>query len=294
MLRKNLLVVLSFVFGLFGSVTAQDDIKFFNPEKFERATKTDDKGVIQWDEMKAEKCPTCSGSGKAKCTTCVRFGEDSKTCPECKRKEDREVVCRACAGIGSMSDPLEKVLCSGCKGAGFWLCMVCHGGGHLRVDKAKQWSACPGCRGEGGFKCGVCTGTRLVEAAGLKPSLKEAPVATLAKAIAATDQALKDLAVFTPAGGEKARKAVKSLTKTLDTVGAYHPAIKRTPKLLDDYMGKTYAGAQFQGHEEHEAEAMDLVKSNAEYYLKHQKRMLDLAHKRAEANAKLAAEQKGK
>jgi hypothetical protein len=30
---------------------------------------------------------------------------------------------------------------------------------------------------------------------------------------------------------------------------------------------------------------MNLLKSNAEYYLKHQRRMLELALKRAEANA---------
>ena len=292
--RIGLSAVVSFVIGSCHLVSAQEGLRYFHPEKYERATKTDDKGLIQWDEHKAEKCPTCSGTGKAKCTTCVRFSEDSTVCPECKRNKDREVVCRACAGTGSMADPLEKALCSGCMGASFLLCMVCHGGGRLRVDKAKQWSDCPGCRGEGGYKCTTCTGSRLVETAAVKPTLKDGTPANLVKAIATTDQALKELTIFNPAGGDKARKEAKSLAKTLDTAGAVHPSLKRLAKLLDDYMGKTYAGAQFQGHEEHEAQAMNLVKGNAEYYLKHQKRMLELAHKRAEANAKVMAEQKGK
>jgi hypothetical protein len=39
---------------------------------------------------------------------------------------------------------------------------------------------------------------------------------------------------------------------------------------------------------------MQLVQQGAVYYLKHQKRMLELVQKRAEANAKVQAEQKGK
>jgi hypothetical protein len=55
-------------------------------------------------------------------------------------------------------------------------------------------------------------------------------------------------------------------------------------KATKNYMSKIFAGAQFQGHEENEANTMNLLKSNAEYYLKHQKRMLELAIKRAELN----------
>ena len=60
------------------------------------------------------------------------------------------------------------------------------------------------------------------------------------------------------------------------------------------FRSKIYAGKQFQGAAENEAQTMSLVKDAAEYYLKHQKRMIELAHKRAEANAKVQAEQKGK
>jgi len=50
-------------------------------------------------------------------------------------------------------------------------------------------------------------------------------------------------------------------------------------------MSKIFTGAQFQGHAENEANTMNRLKANAEYYLKHQKRMLELAIARAEANA---------
>lgn len=283
-----------FSFALLQAGVAQEGRRIFNPEKFERATKADDKGLTQWDAHKADKCPNCNGTGKTKCGTCARFADDAKNCPECKRTPEREIACRSCAGTGTFPDPLEKVLCPSCDAAAFLLCMVCGGGGQLKVDKAKQWSDCPGCRGAGGFKCTTCNGTRLVEPAALKPSLKEAPVAAIDKAMAATEQAMKELGEFTPAGGDKARKEVKALSKTFDTVGSVYPPLKRMTKALDDYMGKTYNGANFQGHEEHEAHAMLTQKDGALQYLKHQKRMLELAKKRAEANAKAAAEQKGK
>ncbi|HEU4420386.1 MAG TPA: hypothetical protein VFT55_15730, partial [Planctomycetota bacterium] len=219
---------------------AQVEIKYWIPEKIERATKADDKGMEQWAEHAKLECPTCSGTGKTKCSTCDRFAEDATTCVECKRSKEREVPCRTCAGTGAFPDPLEKVLCPGCRGAGFLLCMVCGGGGRLRIDKAKQWSACPACRGEGGFKCAGCSGNRLVEVAGLKPSLKEANAATLGKALTPTEQALKDLDGFAPTGGEVVvRKEVKALVKILEGAQGVHPAVKRMIKAVEDYMSKT-------------------------------------------------------
>lgn len=287
-----LLLLLSF-HGLASPVLAQG-LRFPTPERIERATKADDKGVLQWEAWPSPKCASCSGTGKAKCTTCERFQDDSPNCIECKRNKDREVACRVCAGVGTQPDPLDKVLCPGCLGASFLLCPTCGGGGRLKVGGAKQWSDCPCCRGDGGFKCGVCNGARLVETAGLKPSLRDANVKDLGKAIAATDAGLKELGLLNPAGGDKARKEQKALTKALEAAAPAHPAIKRLPKAFDDYMGKCAAGSQFQGYAEEQVESMNLVKQNAEYYLKHQKRMLELAMKRAEANAKLAEAQKGK
>lgn len=288
--------IVLFLFSLVcvSSGFAQEGRRIFNPEKFERATKTDDKGLIQWDAHKADKCPNCSGTGKMKCPTCERFDDEATNCPECKRTKEREVPCRSCAGTGTFPDPLEKVLCPSCDASSMLICTVCGGGGRLKVGGAKQWSACPGCRGAGGFKCTTCNGTRLVEPAAMKPPLKDAGVAALDKATAALDAAVKELGDFNPAGGDKARKEVKALAKALDGAGAVFPPLRRMAKAGEDYLGKIFGGAQFQGHEENEAEAMAMQKAGALQYLKHQKRMLELAKKRAEANAKVQAEQKGK
>lgn len=293
MLRRYWLFFAWFVIAGFTLPAQEGGIRIPIPEKIERATKADDKGVLQWEAWPDVKCPNCNGSGKAKCTTCTRLMEELG-CPECKRNKERTVTCRVCAGAGKLPDPLEKVLCPGCQGAGFLLCMVCGGGGGMKIDKAKQVSKCPACGGDGAWKCAGCSGNRLVEVAAVKPSLKDGTAPNLAKAIAATDQTLKDLEAFVPAGGDKARKEMKALSKVLETAGAVHPAIKRMPKAFEDYMGKIFAGAQFQGYAETQANAMNLVKNNTEYYLKHQKRMMELAQKRAEANEKLAGEQKGK
>lgn len=282
----------TFVLACWFAVAIGAQQKVLIPEKIERATVTDDKGVASWAEWKAEKCPNCSGTGKTKCTVCERFADDAKNCPDCKRVESRETVCRMCAGEGTLADPLHKVGCPGCLGAAFLLCTICGGGGRLRIGGDKIWSNCPGCRGDGAFKCGACNGSRLVEPAALKPAMKDASVKDLTKAMAVTDQALKDLASLTPAGGDKARKDVKALVKTFDTAGAIFPPLKRFGKPFEDYMGKIYAGKQFQGAAENEANTIKAVKESAEYYLKHQKRMLELAHKRAEANAKLPPEPK--
>lgn len=290
---SSLLVAFAFVFFVASGLRAQEGVSYFHPEKYERATTTDDKGLIQWDKHAELKCPTCKGSGKAKCTTCVRFFEDAPKCIECKRNKERDVVCRPCAGTGTMPDPLEKVLCSGCMGASFLLCDLCGGGGRIKITETK-WADCPCCKGEGGYKCGVCNGARLVETAAVKPALKDANAAAVAKALAATDASLKAIEGFTPKGGQDIRKDVKALGKLFEAAGAVHPSLKRSAKVLEDYMNRVYAGAQYQGHEEKEVAALSRLKGGADYYLKHQKRMLELAQKRAEANAKVAAEQKGK
>jgi hypothetical protein len=186
------------------------------------------------------------------------------------------------------------VPCPACFAASFLLCTVCGGGGRLKIEGGNIWSACPACRGEGGFKCTVCSGSRLVEVAALKPSLKDANLKDLAKAATAVDASLKALEAVAPKGGDGARKEVKAMVKALEPAQGAFPPIKRTIKQLEDYLGKIYAGRQFVGSEENESESMQLVQQGAVYYLKHQKRMLELVQKRAEANAKVQAEQKGK
>jgi hypothetical protein len=264
-----------------------------NADKFERVTKVDGKGMVQWAEHVPAKCPSCTGTGKTKCTTCADFEDPSSICPDCKRTKDQQAVCRACAGAGSVPDPLEKALCPTCLGAAFLLCTLCNGAGKIKVDDDKKWSDCPGCRGQGGFKCGTCNGDRLVALAALKPSLRDADAASLADAIAATEQSLKTLGAFVPAPANT-RKSAKALAKALESAHRFHPALKRAPKVVEDYMGKIFMGEDFTDHETDEVAAMDLVKGNAVHYLTHQERMLELAHDRAKTNARLAAEGKGK
>ncbi|MBL9078312.1 MAG: hypothetical protein JNL08_12455 [Planctomycetes bacterium] len=285
----SLLSVPFLLLSVFAGGLAAQDLRFVHPEKFERATKADDNGVLQWAEHEQVKCPTCSGTGKFKCPTCERFFDDAPHCIECKRT--KEAVCRACAGAGHFADPLEKVLCPGCQGAGFLLCGLCNGGGRIKGEgSGDRWSTCPACRGDGGWKCGCCAGNRLVDSVPLKPSLKEANVAALDKAIATTDQVLVALQKWSPAEHKSSRKAVKELLKELKVAEAVYPAMKKLPKTLEDAMSKTAAGAQYQKQEEREGEIMGGVKNSAEYFLKHQKRMMELAKKRQEANAKLAEE----
>ncbi len=274
------------------TVPAQE-LRFVIPEKYERATKTDAAGMVQWADHEQVKCATCSGSGKTKCFTCERFFDDAPHCVECKRT--KEAVCRACGGIGHFPDPLEKVLCPGCQGAGFVLCGLCGGGGRIKDEGGgDRWSNCPACRGGGGWKCGACNGDHLVDSVQLKPSLREANAATLNKAIATTNDALAALAKFSTAEHQSARKAVKELVKELKVAEGLYPPLKRVQKTLEEAMNKTAGGAQYQGQGEREGAVLGGVKGSAEYFLKHQKRMLELALKRAEANAKAAEANKGK
>jgi hypothetical protein len=289
---RSLLLLLAFVCGR--AVVAQEGVRFTHPEKYERATKTDDKGLVQWAEHKPPKCQTCSGTGKTKCTTCERFPEEATKCPDCKRDEAKESVCMACAGTGEFPDPLVKAPCPGCYMSGRIVCASCPGSGALKLGDDKRWSNCIGCRGAGWTKCGVCDGKRLVDTAAVKPSLKDANAAALSKAMATTDEALKAMTAFGQPKGDKTRKDVKELARILLIAQGVYPPLKKAPKVLDDLMATAYAASGYQGQAEREVHALMRVKESADYFLKHQRRMLELALKRAEANEKLLAEQKGK
>lgn len=260
--------------------------RYLIPERIERATEAGTDGELQWAEWPAPACASCKGTGKMVCPTCARFAKDAKDCPECGRKDPKNMTaCRACAGTGKIADPLDEVPCAGCMGSGMFLCTVCGGGGQLRVGSAKRWSKCPACRGKGKFDCGACKGKRVMSSLVIKPSLREAELGNLKKAMKAVDASLALFAAFNPQGGTKARKEVKALGKAYDAMKKFHPSFKNMAKATKSYMSKIFAGAQFQGHAENEANTMNRLKANAEYYLKHQKRMLELATARAESNA---------
>ncbi|MCR9248439.1 MAG: hypothetical protein NXI31_25715 [bacterium] len=295
--RTILILILSVLLGcvfISSAVAQQDGYPRYTPERVERKTEAGDDGKLKWAKYEAEKCRGCSGTGKTKCKACERLFDEAG-CPDCKRKEKREIVCRTCIGDGSLPDPLKKVHCPGCSGAAFLLCTVCNGGGKIRVDKAKRLSACPACRGDGAFPCKGCGGKRHVSGAALKPSLATADdTKKIKRALDVTEKMLKELGRFQPKGGDKGRKEAKALAKILKSGAKTHPAFKGLEKQVGKYMGKIFAGKQFVGAAEHESLAMERLKASAEYYLKMQKRMLELTLKRVEANAKIAAENGGK
>ncbi|MBP8301144.1 MAG: hypothetical protein KA020_12320 [Planctomycetes bacterium] len=292
-------VRLLLVLALAAVVSAQKkkeapQFRYQMPEKIEREVAKDAAGYLQWGEYKPIKCVTCEGTGKTLCATCERAPEDTPKCIECQRNKELEAVCRVCAGVGTFPDPLAKVSCPECHGAGFFLCTLCGGDGRIKTQGGgDRYGTCPMCRGDGGYKCGVCAGERLVETASLKPSLKDASSALLTKAIATTDQMLTALTAFEPAA-KNSRKETKELAKILEKGKDVFPPMKRAPKALEEVMNKVYGGSAYVDYKEREANAMAVFKANCEYYLKHQKRMMELALKRAEANEKLAAENKGK
>ena len=279
------LLLFTLLFAGSADVAAQG-ARYLIPERIERTTEQAEDGAQKWAAWPAPDCGSCKGTGKSVCATCARFPKEAKDCPECGCKDPKHLAaCRACAGKGKIADPLEEAPCAGCMGSAMFLCTVCGGGGQLKVGAAKRWSKCPACRGDGKFACGACDGARVMTSLALKPSLREAEPDALAKATKAVDKALELFGKFTPQGGTKARKSVKELGKAYDAMKKFHPAFKGMAKATKNYMGKIFAGAQFQGHAENEANTMNQLKANAEYYLKHQKRMLELATKRAELNA---------
>jgi len=286
------------VFALLGAAAGAQkkdgpvEIRYPVPERIERAAKADDKGLLQWEEWKEPQCQTCTGTGKTKCATCERYPDEWTNCIECKGT--KEATCRACGGLGHQPDPLDKVICPGCRGSAYLACTICPGSSGLITPQGGggRPQKCPACRGDAGAKCSICNGTRFVEMATLKPSLREANAATLAKALAAANQALNALTAFHPPAD--VRKANKELAKVLGGGQAFFPPMKRAPKAFEDHMARIAGGANYQHYEEAAGQVQSAWKSGFEYYLKHQKRMLELAHKRAEANEKLLADTKGK
>lgn len=281
---KTCLLLLSLLFAASAVLPAQ---RYLIPERIERVTKEDDNGLQQWAKWEAPKCPNCKGAGSTDCMTCERWPDDKKGCPDCKSVEKKRAPCRLCAGEGTIPDPLKSAPCAGCRGASFLVCTVCGGGGRLKVGSAKRWSACPACRSKGGFKCTGCNGKRVMASLKLKPSMQEAPPDKLKKAMKDLDKMIGMFEKVVPVGGNKARKVTKAIGKAFDAGKKIHPSFKNLSKLSKTFMGKIAAGAQFQGHDETQVNTLKMIKENAEYYLKHQKRMMELALKRAEANAKV-------
>ncbi|MBK8100593.1 MAG: hypothetical protein IPK26_26175 [Planctomycetes bacterium] len=266
------------------------ELKMVVPTTFELPTKADDKGLLQFEPFKEEKCVNCAGTKEAGCMLCARL-DDNKACPECKGT--RKAPCRSCGALGHWPDPRKKVNCPGCYGAGAFRCHVCDGRTWQKVQgSGDKKLKCAACRGVGIYKCGVCSGARVVDSVTFKPSLEDATVAALTKTKDQIDGLLAALEKFQPTG-KNTRKEMKELLGILDK-GKDLPPIKRSPKFLDEMMDKTYGGSMFDGHEDMEANTMKTWIESTQYYLKHQKRLVELCLVRAEANAKVVGDKKDK
>lgn len=268
------------------------EMRFVNPEKYERATVADAEGLLQWEEWKEVPCQVCKGKKVTTCLTCYRLIE-SEGCPECQGKGD--APCRACGGLGHYPDPLERALCPQCMGAGCIPCNTCAGGGKIKEQGGgDRWGNCPSCRGSGGWVCAACEGKRLVETPALKPSAKDASVQQLQKALAVVDGTLTAVLAYEIQGNQN-RKWVKEFNATIPSAAqSLLPPLKKVPKALEEIMRKLGGGSMYIGHEESEAHLVQLFQGNVKYYLQFEKRLLELSLARAENNAKVLAEKKGK
>ncbi|MCB9876091.1 MAG: hypothetical protein H6835_00685 [Planctomycetes bacterium] len=272
--------------ALFLSTAASAQHKVFIPDKFERATKKDENGKLQWDEHKEVQCSSCKGTGKVKCTTCESYPDEATKCPDCGRKEPHEAVCHTCAGLGKFPDPLEQAMCPACLGAGYTVCGFCPGSGILKYPGNPKWANCVSCRGDGFKECAVCKGKRLVDSVKLKPSLAEADGPALKKALTATADLLEKVQAFKTT--EKYRDDVKVLEKFFKAGEKLWPCFKQLSSVLDWRMKGVYASSQYQGMGERIGEVLQSTHGNLEYFLKHQKHVLELAVKRVEENEKAA------
>lgn len=260
------------------------------PEKIERPTKTDADGRLQFEAHKADRCVNCKGRQVMTCLHCERFDKgDTESCPECKNTT--EATCRICAGTGQMPDVLQRAPCPTCFGAALTRCFVCNGRGRFPVaGGGGRLQKCDCCDGVGAFKCTTCDGKRYVELPSLKPNAADAKAADLKKAIANAEELAAALDKWTTT--QDGRKDAKAFDKIVG-LAKFFPALKKTGKHFDDAAKKQSKGAVWKHYGETVGAQLETTKQALDYYLKHQKRILELCLARAEHNEAKAAEAKG-
>ncbi|HLU39145.1 MAG TPA: hypothetical protein VK081_07150 [Planctomycetota bacterium] len=262
------------------------------PEKLERATVTDAQGAKQWAPYKAERCVNCKGRAVMACLHCERFDPgDCDSCPECKNT--KEATCRVCYGTGEMADVLERAPCPTCFGAALTRCFVCGGRGKFPVQGGgERPQKCSSCDATGAYPCTTCGGKRYVELPALKPSAAEAPSAELKKALAALDAveaALRDL----QSTGD-GRKDAKAFAKVGAAGGKYLPVMKKVQKHFETVSRAQSKGATWVQYPEMVQNQMETARHALDYWIKHQRRVLQLCLARAEHNESVLAEQEKK
>lgn len=262
------------------------------PEKLERPTEPDAQGLLQWAAPKAERCVNCKGRQVMTCLHCERFEEgDSDACPECKNT--KEAKCRICAGTGEMPDILQRAPCPTCFGAAITPCYICGGRGKMPVSGGgDRPQKCGCCGGVGAYACETCGGKRWVELPALKPTAQEASAADVKKALAAL-AAVADAAVKFSSTGD-GRKDAKAWEEVTAAGGKLLPVMKRVQKHFDAVAKKQAKGAVWTAYKEMVTNQAKASVQALDYYLKHQKRVLELCLARAEHNETVLAQQKKK
>lgn len=270
------------------------------PEKMERPTEKDADGLLQWvdltklkgDAAKALRCVTCEGKKWQLCAFCWRM-EHHEKCPECKTSKDtdekkRRATCRTCAGEGTMPDPLEKAPCPGCFGSTAQRCHVCAGEGTYAQAGTERRAKCPSCRGSGFYKCNVCKGKRLVEPPKLKPSVGEAERGDLEKALVSLEKVSAELAKWTSAG--EVRDDRKAFGKIVKPGAKFFPALRTLGKDFDNAAKAHSKSAIFTATKQMIGNHSNERKQSLDFYIRHQRRLLQLCIERQKHNEKVLAD----
>ncbi|MEZ5965039.1 MAG: hypothetical protein R3F56_14490 [Planctomycetota bacterium] len=260
------------------------------PEKLERATEPDEQGLLQFVAHKAERCPNCKGRQVMPCLHCDRFEEgDCDSCPECKNT--KEATCRICAGTGETVDILQRAPCPTCFGAAVTNCFVCGGRGKFPVQgggSRKQKCGC--CGGAGAYPCTTCSGKRYVDLPALKPSASDAKTSDLEKALEAIDAVAAELDKFLSTGD--GRKDAKALATVTAAGGKVLPVMRRVQKHFEDTAKKQAKGSVWTHYADSVKADVAGLRQALSYYLKHQKRVLELCLARARHNEEALAGKK--
>ena len=258
------------------------------PERVERATVTDDKGILQWAEHKGAQCLNCKGEGKTACLHCDRFEEklEHAKCPECG--DEKKATCRVCYGAGTLPDALEGSPCPACGAVGHTVCGICSGRGLMfPAGSNGKSSRCDLCKGVGALPCGACKGKRIVEHPKFKPSFAEAKSSDYAKAIEALDKVLEGLPTFE--SSRDSRKDMKAFAKLVASGVKALPALKAAADHFEVSKKSEAGGSNWQHWPDVVAQQTTFAKENLEYWLKYEKRIMTLAMQRALKNEETAA-----
>jgi hypothetical protein len=283
--QRTLLLVLTFFLAASAAhAQAKKPEPFLipDPARYERATETDADGLLQWIVFEAERCPNCKGQKTMTCRHCERFDDgDCEDCPECHNT--RKAACRICGGSGETHDILEKAPCPTCSGAAVTRCFVCNGKGSFLVEGGgDRRQKCGCCDGVGGFPCGTCKGERFVAPPKLKPSVGDASAKDLLKAMETLEKVIEGVSGFESGGN--ARNDIKAVAKILGPASRYFPPLKDANKHFESSTKDQTKGAVWKHYEESVATSAGSFKWSLEYYLTHQKRVIELSLKRAEHN----------